>query len=533
MKKRTHNLSIFLLKSNVTSPEGALKNESALKQCAVPISGGKDAPLFFKQTLANTPAWVRLFQPHVGAGLDKLRNSGSAAVLLVEKSDRLFAITFGYGKSLLKSDCYEDNFGLKVVLNLVDPDKLRSIDAQSLDAVPVQVRSQAGAATSLSEFGFDIERDLIYAATGQPKEAVFGRQVTGKDAVKLSVPIVLSELGGLLGKLLTKYTEETYKEHFAWIDNLLEVRDHILLTQLDTAFGEKISAADFNRTWLALPDIIEWPDVLGFKYQQPKRGKLLDDIDWPSYLEFVGDKSPHTPDTFRKHHVLCISASSEMTVHEWPVYKCAYCELELDGETYALNNGKWYRVDKDFLGSLNNVIEAIPASTITLPDYQDQTEGSYNERVYEGDKKYFALMDKKNISYGGGSSKIEFCDLFTKDQHLIHVKRYGGSSVLSHLFAQGLVSTRLLLADADFRVEVNKQLPASHRLKNPSKKPNPSDFEVVYAIVSKSPSAQFKLPLFSKINLRNAYRQLELLNVKATIAIVAVKDVASEDLEAE
>lgn len=532
MKKKSHNLSIFLLKSNIVSSEEALKNSDAVKQCDVPINGHV-APLFFKQTPANTPAWVRLFRPHIGASLDSLRNSGSAAVLLVEKSSRLFAITFGYGKSLLKPDCYEENFGLKVVLNLVDPEKLRSIDAQSLDAVPVQVRSQAGTATSLSEFGFDVERDLIYAATGQPKEAEFGKQITGKDSIKLSVPIDLGELGGLLDKLLTKYTEDTYKENFGWIDNLSEVRDHIFLARLDTAFGEKISSKDFNRTWLALPDIIEWPDFLGFKYQQAKRGGLLDDIDWLSYLEFVGDKSPHTPETFRKHRVLCISASSEMPVHEWPVYKCAYCELELDGGTYALNNGKWYRVDEDFLGNLNKVIEAIPASAITLPDYEDKTEGEYNERVYEGDKNYFALMDKKNISYGGGSSKIEFCDLFTKDQHLIHVKRYGGSSVLSHLFAQGLVSTRLLLADADFRVEVNKKLPISHKLKNPNKKPNPSDFEVVYAIASKSPAAQFKLPLFSKINLRNAYRQLELLSVRTTIAIVTAKDVDTEVLEVE
>lgn len=530
MKKKSHNLSIFLLKANIASFADALKSSSTVTKCDVPLNG-QITSLFYKQTPANSPAWVRLFRPHVGVSLDNLKNSGSAAVLLVEKSGRLFAVTFGYGKSLLKSDCYEENFGLKVVLNSVNPDKLRSIDAQSLDAVPVQIRSQAGTATSLSEFGFDVERDLIYAATGQPKDAEFGKQITGKDAVKLSVPIDLSDLGVLLDKLLTKSTAETYKENFAWIDNLSEVRDQTLLAQLDVAFGEKIKAKDFNRTWLALPDIIEWPDFLGFKYQRAKRGELLDDIDWHSYLEFVGGESPHTPETFHKHHVLCMSASSELPVHEWTIYKCAYCELELDGGTYALNNGKWYRVDEDFLGNLNKVIKAIPASTIALPDYEDNTEGEYNERVYEGNKDYFALMDKKNIPYGGGSSKIEFCDLFTKDQHLIHVKRYGGSSVLSHLFAQGLVSTRLLLAEIDFRVEINKRLPTSHMLQKPETKPNPSDFEVVYAIASKSPAAHFNLPLFSKINLRNAYRQLQLLNVKVSIAIVGVKDADTEELE--
>src|SRR2546425_6910223 len=38
--------------------------------------------------------------------------------------------------------------------------------------------------------------------------------------------------------------------------------------------------------------------------------------------------------------------------------------------------------------------------------------------------------------FRSGYSRVEFCDLYTDSQDIIHIKRYGGSSVLSHLFAR-------------------------------------------------------------------------------------------------
>lgn len=95
------------------------------------------------------------------------------------------------------------------------------------------MRTQASVASSLSEFGLDIEQDLIYAATGQPKEVGLGRQITGKDAIKLSLAIDLADLPPLLDKLLNQYSSIAYRENFAWIDHLSEVRDSSLIGKLD------------------------------------------------------------------------------------------------------------------------------------------------------------------------------------------------------------------------------------------------------------------------------------------------------------
>lgn len=52
-------------------------------------------------------------------------------------------------------------------------------------------------------------------------------------------------------------------------------------------------------------------------------------------------------------------------------------------------------------------------------------------------------MDRQLISYGGGASRIEFCDVLSDSGQRIHVKQYSGSSVMSHLFNQGLVSASI------------------------------------------------------------------------------------------
>jgi uncharacterized protein (TIGR04141 family) len=218
----------------------------------------------------------------------------------------------------------------------------------------------------------------------------------------------------------------------------------------------------------------------------------------------------------------CISASSGNDLHVWPAYRCVYCELNIDGKTFVLTNSRWYRVDQDFLTELNADIAAVSKSTLALPNYTtaDKDEEAYNRRVSAGEPDVYAFMDSQNVMYGGGQSRIEFCDLFSRDRRMIHVKRYAGSSVLSHLFSQAVVPAELLLRSSDFREKLNDKLPAGYRLPDPSNRPNPADFEVVYGIVTNSKSAGIQLPLFSRITLRNATNRLAALAIRVSLAFI-------------
>lgn len=112
--------------------------------------------------------------------------------------------------------------------------------------------------------------------------------------------------------------------------------------------------------------------------------------------------------------------------------------------------------------------------------------------------------------------RLEFCDLYTRNLEIIHIKRYGGSSVLSHLFSQGLVSGETFRRDEGFRRSVDRLLPQTHKLRAAVGNVDASRFEVVFGIVSKSPRP-LNLPFFSKVNLRNAERRLSSYGYRVSL----------------
>lgn len=525
----THAVSVRLLKDSISSGDEALKQPDGLERAQWGDDPG--ATLYWKRPFHRVPRWAGLFSDVVGDALADVKAGSASAVMTIQVEGRWFALTFGFGHSLLKPDSFEENFGLRVVLNAVNPERLRSIDAQSLETVTLSRRHQSGRAADLGAFGIDVERDVLFAASGEPDASGLGRQLTGKDALRLSLPIALSEIPPLLARLLALSESKDYQSRgFSWVDNLGEVRDPALKAMLDAALEAKVSKEDFTRTWLAAPDIIEWADVEGFKYNKPVRGTLHDDIRWESYLDEIG--AAPTIAGLKSGTVYCISASSGERLHEWPVYRCVYCELDLDGHAYVLNNGRWYRVDEEFLEELSRELSTIPQCELNLPAYDavaDEDEEAYNRRVSEADPAFLAFLDGQTIWYGGGRSQIEFCDLFTRERHMVHVKRYGGSSVLSHLFSQGVVSAEVLMRSADFRERLNEKLPDSHRLPDPTARPDTSAFEVVYGIITRSKSEAVDLPLFSRITLRNARNRLASLDLPLSMAFIRMAEPASED----
>jgi len=105
------------------------------------------------------------------------------------------------------------------------------------------------------------------------------------------------------------------------------------------------------------------------------------------------------------------------------------------------------------------------------------------------------------------TDKIEFCDLSTADKSMIRIKRYGGSSVLSHLFAQGLISAETFRSVEGFRRKFEALLPRSQKLGAGVRDVVAPKYEVVFGIISMSPRP-LNLPLFSQVNLRSAGRRL-------------------------
>ncbi len=184
-KLKTRTLTVRLLRKNRTAATSFTENFSpgATRELTErPWVGVEGASLFFGQIYSNPPPW-RQFLEEGSADLPaELFSSGAGAVIFLPIASRIMAICFGHIHIALNDDAFERQFGLKVTLNSVPRNQLRTLDVATPDAVTFQTRTQASKDSDLSEFGVEMLRDLARVAGGTPKSANFARFVAGKDS---------------------------------------------------------------------------------------------------------------------------------------------------------------------------------------------------------------------------------------------------------------------------------------------------------------------------------------------------------------
>lgn len=518
VRDKKYRLTVYLMKKDCANHGDVLKDASSLKRYDLRNRSTDDMALYVKESRSYKPPWTAYFDGHLKRDISDLYNSSSSAALIVKHSQRYFAFTFGYGNNLLDPKNIEEAFGFKVALNSIDHEKIRSVDIRNHDTILRQSRIQTSQAASVDTFGMNVDRDILNAVKGVSNDAALGKSITGSDALHISVPVKIDDLPSLCASLWTKLKDDSYKEHFDWVDNIREVKNPALIDELNNSLVDAINKRELedNNIYLAVPELIDWEHIEGFKYRPSD--DVQEDIAIQDVLPSEEDEAKEISlDWLRQRDVLCIAKENDQIYDHWSLYKCINCEIKRKKASFLLTGGKWFKIDSDFVETVNKEIARIPEyKQFQFPPYEEKREDEYNSKVYNQNKQKCVLMDKKNIRYGGGRSQIEFCDLFINKSDLVHVKRFRGSSALSHLFQQGFTSASLLVMDSTFVVEVNKLLPQQWRFNG---SPKAMNHEVVYAIISRAKGGVKDIfPFFSKVSLRQIYRQLLAYGFKVSVA---------------
>lgn len=517
MRQRTTGITLFLIKPGLDLNDVIKGNPHRI---AVRLDERHSADLYVKPSIPVRPQWLELFQGRGNLPPD-LWNQHSAAVLLVRTRRRLFALTYGYGRMLLQPGSWEEDFGLKVTLNSIGADGLQSVERLRFDAINSRTLSQTSRRGSAEQFGVEPERELLRAVAGVPENKALGSTIAGAESLRCRVPRELGELPNRLHAFRKLFESRAYEAHFPWVGQITEVKSPALLAALDGRLTEALRHRRFDHLYLAVPHIIDWNVTAGFRYSE--KGETKPDLDIREFIARERDPASIDAGTLRSRRVFQVIDTSDVPFDSWSTYKSVDFETTHEGATYLLTSGKWFEVNGDFVADTENRVRKVKTSAVVLPPYDDATETAYNKRVAVGSNGKFALMDCRLVARGGGRSKIEFCDLYEKNERVIHVKRWGGSSTLSHLFAQGEVSAMLFLEDPEFRRRVNGLLPTTHRLGNPDHRPAAVDFEIVFAIVSRSQKSLYQsLPFFSKLDLLAARDRLKLYGFEVGLAKIDV-----------
>lgn len=524
----TSTFTIYLLKTGLASIHDAIDPEKPTTEHLLTGLDGTTGSLFLGQQKNHTPDWVDMVRPFLDTSLPGVVSASRSAVLIANHGGRSFAFVFGHGKSLLKAASWERGFGLKVTLNRVDPDALRSIDSKTYEDLVVSTRKQTSKTSSLGSFELDVGRALVRGVAGNAGSSQVFTRFAGSDALRVTTTLSFSDLPQLLTQIKAAYAATDYRANFAWIDNIREA-DPTKVPVLDQKLVQALQGGG-GSAYLAPADVVDWEDIEDFNFTGGNQGDAAEDLSLVTYLAIVTRRNQTVNlDSLKRHEVRVRYVNDSDFRKEWSVYDCLVWETQHQNKRYTLFDGRWFEVSPSYAAKVDGFVTRITgtANLIPFPDANaSESEGAYNKRVAASNAGLYAMLDCVTFRPSGGSTPIEFCDLMTSGSKIVHVKKRSSSATLSHLFSQGSVSADLFLNDKSLRTSVRKKLTqlkkANHASLIPVPRPNPADYQIVYAVIAAPTRGTFppRLPFFSAVNLMHHGSRIEGLGFQLSLQYI-------------
>lgn len=517
-------LSIYLLKSgydHVTALRDDHRLDASVEADALP----PESTLFVSSASPHEPWWGT----YLGVR-SQLWQAFHGAILFLASGGRTFAITFGHVRHFLRERSYVQNFGLRVTLNAVDPERIKNTDVLEPGAARRQ-RPQMSVGSDITYF--DIERDstVLGSLTGRVKEAyqdVVGH-VTGGQSLRCSTAASPDELTKLCRRILDIYERGDYKTSFPDLQAVVPVRDPEIVHALD----ERVVSAVRRRhshLELGVPEIVDYGESVAFRFFGNGGSQIYDDVSIDAYYEYLNEAecliNTLTIDDLKRQKLCLTSEDGRQKKRSHSVYRSLIFDTTLadNGRTYYLVEGKWYSVADDYSERLNQYLDRYSA-VVQLPAYSHKDEATYNADV--GSTGSIVCLDKTNIS-PRGETQIEPCDLFYVDDHravLCHVKRWTRSSDFGHLVNQGVNAIRLLKDEEKAMgrmIGVISERSRGYGQSEWQESLRRGVFKVQFAIISKKnpDGGASNLPIFSRITLRRGIRELRRMGVTVEFGFV-------------
>lgn len=521
---KSRSFSIYLLKEGQDA-SNSLKDDHTLDEDVVASGLSEGSKLFILDNIPNNPWWKSYF--NIGKDLKQV---SKGALIFLPVGDRCFALSFGHIFHNLEDTSYEYDFGLKVTLNSVDPKLLKSTEVLEPSSARRQ-RTQVPIDSDLTFFDFDRDSTILKSLTGKVKAEYkeFFKNATGSSNLRISSPLAAAELADLCKKLLEIYSSNEYKVTFPDIQNVVPVRDPVIIASLNEKLLEAFYANEDGLN-LTVPDIINYNDTVFATFSGCGSGDLYDDVfmgRYYAYLEARGvDFRTLVFEDFKKHQLKLVDENNTLKGGRFSILKCFVFDADLEGKTYHITEGHWYKVEDSYISKLKTYLDPL-CRDLPLPTYIHDTEGEYNRFVANNDDNYLCF-DMKNIS-PSGQSQIEPCDLYAVDGDrgvFYHIKVSTFSAQLSHLFNQGTNSVELLKLEGEARDKLAGLVDASgisNESKAVFKEPLENEkYAVVFGMVTHKNKNQksLNLPLFSRISLMRNMKTLQLMSIPASYGFI-------------
>jgi len=224
-------LTIYLVK-----PEMVATFEHVVKKGrdVLPLKAPLNGEFIVFPPGARTAAWVDLVRSVLqdSSQLAELKSQSPGGLLIVRREKDTFVVSFTHAWQKLEDQWLESDFGLRVALNAIPPDKIVEIRAEQVFGNWHIASERAPRASFVDQFGVEFDRDLVATLDGVPANSpLFGKHVRG--GTNMRVERSFSKLGDVLDKAATQFRSNAYKKRWPEIGNIKPVGDAGIIEKLD------------------------------------------------------------------------------------------------------------------------------------------------------------------------------------------------------------------------------------------------------------------------------------------------------------
>ncbi|MEV5718175.1 DUF6119 family protein [Amycolatopsis mediterranei] len=437
--------------------------------------GALPAILVSGESEAAPVEWAAAVTSLTGIDLGFTATTASAALFIrVDKVN--YALAFGHGWRYLRDGRVDRQFGLDVAVRLLDPDEIRRVTRWALSAKARVDQNMVPGGQGLWAFGLREHAELVRNLTGKVQGDVsidlayirrrgryrnFRLSLECGDGLHAPLGIegesLVSDLRALT-KVVDQMKVHDRLEPLQWVRRLAP--GHDLRDVLDSTAVDLLAEPDPDRGEVGIAYPARYYDGPGVQRYRGNIGDVVIDTDELTIDDLQAGVRHHAREEYlrvlRVSNIEGLDDTGRSLGGDVPALHWMAAEIIDPKYRFVLLDGDWYELGEKYLDHVERVVsEAFRNSpSWTLPSWQAAprndkgkvVEGAYNRYVAEQDTRFLCL-DRKLVRTRIHPRGFEACDLLGPDNVLVHVKKVSsdtGSSVLSHLFAQGLVAAESL-----------------------------------------------------------------------------------------
>lgn len=506
------DLTLYLLKPSVTQLDEVIAEEKRGPDGFEEVTArdgfgaGLEIACWLKKKDPQPTEWCEWLEEGFAFGDRRPESQSSGCVVLLKASGRVFAACFGTGYHAVPAQLIEQDFGLTVALNEVNPKQLRAMVTKSIDVRTRQRDTRQVVATEVPEFALDLDVEWLREAEGRTDRGdcnvVAGAQslhLRGWKRPLHDLPRACSEFLAIFSRGLPEafqFADSVKRIHES--DPLHATLEADLYAAMQLRYFEILSVGVDARV---AHDASQYFITYG-REQWPIGG--LDDTSLMRGLDQVyAHDARFNPE---KVFLRLLNAGGDQVLHQ-RLDHLIQMEIDRDGDSYVRVERRWFRCRDDYVRRINERVAALDdvTATLAMPGWDKAAhprEEDFNG--YVAGMKGWLLQDQ--VFWYRGSERIEPCDLLTPDRHFIHVKEGSASSELSHLFGQASGSADLFHRHQPFFAEMKQRYEAMWVGTTFERAGKP---KVVLAIGRPPGSDLFGKMLLSRINVLEHARRVQ------------------------